>query len=130
MKKGITIGAIIVMIGALITLFVGGFQSGKGNIEQLPVSLDGPVYGAPVDAGQVGPVWSVQVAWQRRLPVYVDTYGPTLHQIQLNKKPTLEDVKKYVPAPAYLPGKYAPLSVFNVVQIGPELPVEVPEKEK
>lgn len=127
MKKGITIGAILVMIGALVTFFVGGFQSGK---DHAPASIEGPVYSTVQDAGARWPVWNLQIAWQRRLPVYVDVYGPTTHQLQLNSKPTLADVQKYIPAPAYLPGKYVPLAVFNVVQIGPELPIELPEKGK
>lgn len=120
MKKGITIGAIIVMLGALIAFFVGGFQSGKGEVtpEQLPVSLEPMTYGAQAEAEAVWPVWSVQVSWERKLPVYVDAYGPTTHLIQLANRPQLSDIQKYIPQPYYLKGKYTATAVFSIVQVG------------
>jgi hypothetical protein len=123
MKKGITIGAIIVMLGALIAFFVGGFQSGKQ--EAKPESDQ--AFGAKLEPQADWPVWSFQVAWQSTSSP--DTYGPVLHQLAFRTKPKIADVLKYVPQPDYLPGRYRPLKVFNIVQVGPEKPVEIPEKK-
>lgn len=124
MKKGITIGAILILIGAAVTFFIGGFQSGKQ--EAKPESDQ--AFGEKLKTQAVWPVWSFQVAWQSTSSP--DVYGPVLHQLQFPTKPNIADVRKYVPQPVYLPARYRALAVFNVVQIGPELPVEVPEKEK
>lgn len=121
MKKEITIGAILILIGAAVTFFIGGFQSGKVDAETEQA------YGAKLETQAVWPVWSFQVAWQSTSSP--DVYGPVLHQLQFPTKPNIADVRKYVPQPAYLPAKYRALAVFNVVQIGPEKPVEIPEKK-
>lgn len=120
MKKGITLGAIIILLGALATFFVGGFQSGKPapvTPEQMPVNSELGIYGT-ASTSDVWPVWSVQVAWERKLPVYVDAYGPTTHLIQLAKRPQLADISKYIPQPYYLKGTYTATAVFNIVQVG------------
>lgn len=122
MKKGITIGAIIVMLGAAVTFFIGGFQSGKQ--EAKPESDQ--AFGAKLETQAVWPVWSFQVAWQSTSSP--DTYGPVLHQLAFKTKPTISDVRKYVPQPVYLPGRYRALAVFNIVQVGPQKPVEIPTK--
>lgn len=123
MKKGITIGAIIVMLGALIAFFVGGFQSGKQ--EAKPESDQ--AFGAKLEPQADWPVWSFQVAWQSTSSP--DVYGPVLHQLQFPTKPNIADVRKYVPQPAYLPAKYRALAVFNIVQVGLQKPVEIPQKD-
>ena len=131
MKKTISIGAIIVLLGALVTFFVGGFQAGKPPItpEKLPLNASAGIYGV-ASTSAVWPVWSIQVAWERKLPVYFDRYGPTTHLIQFPTRPALADVTKYIPQPYYLTGIYKPLAVFNVVQVGKaEQPTEQPEKE-
>mgnify|MGYP001371860200 CR=1 FL=1 len=120
MKKGITFGAIIILLGALVTFFVGGFQSGKPvpvTPEQLPVNASQGIYGT-ASTSAVWPVWSVQVSWERKLPVYVDAYGPTTHLIQLANRPQLSDIQKYIPQPYYLKGKYTATAVFSIVQVG------------
>lgn len=124
MKKGITIGAIIVMLGALIAFFVGGFQSGKQ--EAKPESDQ--AFGEKLKTHAIWPVWSFQVAWQSTSSP--DVYGPVLHQLQFQTKPNIADVRKYVMPPVYLPARYRALAVFNVVQVGKvEAPIEQPEKK-
>ena len=124
MKKYLTINVIIIMIGIIITLLACSLQSGKP--EAKPENEQ--AFGAKLETQAVWPVWSFQVAWQSTSSP--DVYGPVLHQLQFPTKPNIADVRKYVPQPVYLPARYRALAVFNVVQIGPELPVEVPEKEK
>jgi hypothetical protein len=121
MKKTITFGAIIVLLGTLITFFVGGFQSGKGEAKAETEQS----YGAPLQTQAVWPVWSFQVAWQSTSTP--DVYGPVLHQLQYPTRPNISDVRKYVQPPVYLPARYRALAVFNVVQVGRvEQPIEQP----
>ena len=129
MKKGITWGAIIVAIGAALVFWMGGFQSGKGEVtpEQLPVSLEPMTYGAQAEAEAVWPVWSLQVVWRRQSAVYRDNVGPFLYQLQLKTRPTLADVEKLIPAPALGEGIYKPVLLTNIVQIGAQLPIGQPE---
>lgn len=124
MKKGITWGAIIVAIGMALVFWLGGFQSGKGEVtpEQLPVSLEPMTYGAQAEAEAVWPVWSVQVVWYRSGGIYGDHVGPFLVQLQLPKRPTKADVARYVPQPAGLPGKWTVQAIYNVTQVG-QLPI-------
>lgn len=116
-KAGIVTAAILAAMG--IVLWLGGFFAGKPEVkpEQLPLTLDG-VFGAPNTMQDVWPVWSVQVSWERKLPVYVDAYGPTTHLIQLANRPQLSDIQKYIPQPYYLKGKYTATAVFSIVQVG------------
>ena len=129
MKKGITWGAIIVAIGAALVFWMGGFQSGKGEVtpEQSPVSLEPMTYGAQAEAEAVWPVWSLQVVWRRQSAVYRDNVGPFLYQLQLKTRPTLADVEKLIPAPALGEGIYKPVLLTNIVQIGAQLPIGQPE---
>ena len=131
MKKGITLGAIIVALGAALVFWLGGFQSGKGEVtpEQLPVSLEPMTYGAQAEAEAVWPVWSLQVVWRRQSAVYRDNVGPFMYQLQLKTRPTLADVEKLIPAPAMGEGIYKPVLLLNVVQVGQQVPVEQPEKD-
>ncbi len=85
--------------------------------EQLPVNAEAGIYGT-ASTSAVWPVWSVQVSWERKLPVYVDAYGPTTHLIQLANRPQLADISKYIPQPYYLKGTYTATAVFNIVQVG------------
>ena len=119
MKKGITIGAIIILLGALVTFFVGGFQAGKPapvTPEQLPVNLEG-VFGTPNKANEVLPIWSVQVFFIRSTP-FGDYVGPINVQLQLKTKPTLEDAKQYIKLPVKLRGTWSVDAIWNVVQVG------------
>ncbi len=129
MKSKLTLGAIIVAIGAALVFWLGGFTSGKDKVtpEKLPVDATAGIYGNRPETADIWPVWSIQVAW--RSTSSPDIYGPVTHQIQLQTKPTLADVEKYIPPPAYLAKRYKPLAVFNIVQIGPQLPVETPDKK-
>jgi len=128
--KNPILASIVLSLAMSVGYLVGCHKPNKVTPEQLPVSLEPAVYGAPANRPEIAdvwPVWSVQVAW--RATNSPDTYGPVTHLIQLKNKPTLADVQKFIPAPDYLPGKYKPLKVFNIVQIGPEKPVEIPEKK-
>jgi len=93
--------------------------------EQLPVNAEAGIYGV-ASTSAVWPVWSVQIAWERKGPVYADRYGPTTHLMQYPTRPTPSDAVKYIPQPAYLTGTYKPLAVFNIVQVGPQQPIEQP----
>ena len=96
--------------------------------EQLPVNATMGIYGV-ASTQAVWPVWSIQLAWERKGPVYADRYGPTSHLIQLPNRPKLEDVAKYIPQPHYLTGTYKPLAIFNIVQVGEkEQPTQTPMK--
>lgn len=101
--------------------------------EQLPVKFDAqdaPIYGAANAAQAVLPVWSLQVYWRSRSSP--DVVGPILTQMQLQTRPTLSDVAKYVPLPKVfrdLKLVYVPCSIDNIVQVGPQQPIELPEKE-
>lgn len=129
MKKGITWGAIIVAIGMALVFWLGGFQSGKGEVtpEQLPVSLEPMTYGAQAEAEAVWPVWSLQVVWRRQSAVYRDNVGPFLYQLQLKTRPTLADVERLIPAPALGEGIYKPVLLTNIVQVGAQEPIGQPE---
>lgn len=120
MKKGITWGAIIVAIGMALVFWLGGFQSGKGEVtpEQLPVSLEPMTYGAQAEASAVWPVWSVQIVWYRSGGIYGDHVGPFTAQMQYPNRPTKADVSKYVPQPKGLPGKWSVQDIYNVTQVG------------
>jgi hypothetical protein len=111
MKQLIFIFAIAAMFAACNT------TTPEVTPEQLPVNAEAGVYGANIRLASL-PVWSVQVAWERKLPVYVDAYGPTTHLIQLANRPQLGDISKYIPQPYYLKGKYTATAVFNIVQVG------------
>ena len=129
MKKTITFGAIIVLLGALVTFFVGGFQSGKPTPvtpEQMPVNATAGIYGV-TSTSAVLPVWSVQVVWYRSGAIYGDHVGPFTVQLQFKTKPTKDDVQKYVPHPKGLPGKWSVQAIYNVVQVGTQQPIEQPE---
>lgn len=99
---------------------------------QVPVKFDAqnaPIYGAAADAHAVWPIWSLQVYWRSRSST--DVVGPILTQMQLPTRPTLSDVAKYVPLPKVcrdLKLVYVPCSIDNVVQVGAQTPVELPEK--
>jgi hypothetical protein len=129
MKKTITFGAIIVLMGALVTFFVGGFQSGKPapvTPEQMPINATQGIYGV-ANTSAFRPVWSVQVVWYRSGAIYGDHVGPFTIQLQYPTKPTKADVQKYVPQPAGLPGKWEVREIYNVVQVGGvQQPIEQP----
>ena len=123
MKQLIFIFAIAAMLAACNT------STPEVTPEKLPVNATAGIYGV-TSTSAVLPVWSIHVAWERKLPVYHDRYGPTTHLIQLANRPQLEDVSRYIPQPTYLTGTYKPLAVFNIVQIGEkEQPIEQPEKK-
>lgn len=128
MKKGITLGAIIVALGAAITFWIGGCQTAT-TPEKLPLTLEPTTYGTQAEAGAVWPIWSLQVVWRRQSAVYRDNVGPFLYQLQLKTRPTLADVEKLIPAPALGEGIYKPVLLLNVVQVGQQVPVEQPEKD-
>lgn len=132
MKKGITWGAIIVALGMALVFWLGGFQSGKGEVtpEQLPVSLEPMTYGAQAEAEAVWPVWSVQVVWYRSGGIYGDHLGPFTVQMQYPTKPGKADVARYVPQPAGLPGKWSVQAIYNVVQVGQAPIGQKPTPEK
>lgn len=131
MKKGITIGAIIVAIGAALTIWVGGCQSGnKLTPEQLPLNATAQVYGMQSNRPEIAdvwPIWSLQVVWRRQSVVYRDNVGPFLYQLQLKTRPTLADVEKLIPAPALGEGIYKPVLLLNIVQVGAQTPIGQPE---
>ena len=124
-KAGIVTAAILAAMG--IVLWLGGFFAGKPEVkpEQLPLTLDG-VFGAPNTMQDVWPVWSVQVVWFRSGGIYGDHVGPFTVQMQFKTKPTRDDVQKYVPQPAGLPGTWKVQTISNVVQIGAQQPIEMP----
>jgi hypothetical protein len=115
-----TIISALIVVAMAVTLWVGGCFAGKpetANLEQMPVNSELGIYGT-ASTSAVWPLWSVQVSWERKLPVYVDAYGPTTHLVQLANRPQLGDISKYIPQPYYLKGKYTATAVFNIVQVG------------
>ncbi len=128
MKQKITFGAIIVAIGIAITVWLGGFTSNpKTTPEQLPVNASAGVYGNSPETADIWPVWSLQVIWKRQSVVYRDNVGPFLYQLQLKTRPTLADVEKLIPQPNLGEGIYKPVLLLNVVQVGDQQPIGVPE---
>jgi len=111
MKRLIFVFALAAMFAACNT------TAPEATPEQLPVNASQGIYGV-TSTQAVWPVWSVQVSWERKLPVYVDAYGPTTHLIQLANRPQLSDIQKYIPQPYYLKGKYTATAVFSIVQVG------------
>ena len=93
--------------------------------EQLPVNATAGIYGV-ASTQAVWPVWSVQIIWYRSGGIYGDHVGPFTVQMQFKTKPTKDDVQKYVPQPAGLPGTWKVQTVSNVVQIGAQQPIEMP----
>ena len=118
-----TLISALIIAGMAVTLWLGGCFAGgqKATPEQLPVNLSG-VYGAPNNTADVWPVWSIQVVWYRSGGIYGDHVGPFLVQLQLPKRPTKEDVQKYVPQPVGLPGKWTVQAIYNITQVG-QLPI-------
>lgn len=93
--------------------------------EQLPINATAGIYGV-TSTQAVWPVWSVQIIWYRSGGIYGDHVGPFTVQMQFKTKPTKDDVQKYVPQPAGLPGTWKVQTVSNVVQIGAQQPIEMP----
>jgi hypothetical protein len=93
--------------------------------EQLPINATAGIYGV-TSTQAVWPVWSVQVIWYRSGGIYGDHVGPFTVQMQFKTKPTRDDVQKYVPQPAGLPGTWKVQTISNVVQIGAQQPIEMP----
>lgn len=123
-----TIISALVVIGIAVTLWLGGCFAGKPEPASLANNLE-QVFGAPGNANEVLPIWSVQVFFIRSTP-FGDYVGPITVQIQLKQKPTLEDAKQYIKLPVRLRGTWAVDAIMNVVQVGRvETPIEQPSKD-
>ncbi len=114
------------MFFALAAMFAAcNTTTPEATPEQLPVNATAGIYGV-ASTTAVWPVWSVQIIWYRSGGIYGDHVGPFTVQMQFKTKPTKDDVQKYVPQPAGLPGTWKVQTVSNVVQIGAQQPIEMP----
>ena len=114
------------MFFALAAMFAAcNTTTPEATPEQLPVNATAGIYGV-ASTTAVWPLWSVQIIWYRSGGIYGDHVGPFTVQMQFKTKPTKDDVQKYVPQPAGLPGKWVVQTVSNVVQIGAQQPIEMP----
>ena len=114
------------MFFALAAMFAAcNTTTPEATPEQLPVNATAGIYGV-ASTTAVWPLWSVQIIWYRSGGIYGDHVGPFTVQMQFKTKPTRDDVQKYVPQPAGLPGTWKVQTVSNVVQIGAQQPIEMP----
>lgn len=114
------------MFFALAAMFAAcNTTTPEATPEQLPVNATAGIYGV-ASTTAVWPLWSVQIIWYRSGGIYGDHVGPFTVQMQFKTKPTKDDVQKYVPQPAGLPGTWKVQTVSNVVQIGAQQPIEMP----
>jgi len=127
MKKGITWGAIIVVLGIIGTAWFGGFQFGKGEPET-------KWKGEPLEVGKVAPrlpEWRVLVIWEKA-PAHsregADVAGPAPYYVFSKAEPTLETIKATLP-PFPRPGEWTPVVLFSTELVREGYPPE-PEPTK
>jgi hypothetical protein len=132
MKKGVTIISILVAIGAAVVFWFGGFQSGKGNTDNLE-------WPEKIELGAIPPrlaEWRVLVIWEKA-PSHAregaDVAGPFPYIINSKTAPDLAKMREFNIVPP-LPGDWKIIKVFSVELLRDNYPPEPeptkPEKPK
>lgn len=112
MKKGITWTAIAVVFGIIATVWFGGFQFGKGEVQETVWKGDKLEVAAMKPRL---PEWRIYVIWEKA-PAHsregTDVAGPASYYVFSKAEPTLETIKATLP-PFPRPGEWTPVVLFS-----------------